>query len=158
MTARHQISFAIEGMHCASCVRRVEQMLTEVPGVGEASSISPPRPCGWHRTGRSSRRPWSGHWPKAGYQARLAQARLALEGMHCASCVRRVEQALAAVPGVVEARVNLAAETASVSFLAGATSPAAALAAVAAGRAFPPMRRTRSPRPRWRRRSRASRC
>jgi Cu+-exporting ATPase len=34
--------------------------------------------------------------------------------MHCASCVARVEQALAAVPGVAEASVNLATERAHV--------------------------------------------
>lgn len=38
-----------------------------------------------------------------------------VEGMTCASCVRRVEKALAQVPGVQEARVNLALEEATVS-------------------------------------------
>ena len=35
--------------------------------------------------------------------------------MSCASCVGRVEKALRAVPGVQEAHVNLAAETATIS-------------------------------------------
>ncbi|MFC3098345.1 heavy metal translocating P-type ATPase [Altererythrobacter palmitatis] len=39
---------------------------------------------------------------------------LAIEGMSCASCVGRVEQALASVPGVTAARVNLASERAAV--------------------------------------------
>ncbi|MGE3821798.1 MAG: heavy metal translocating P-type ATPase, partial [Isosphaeraceae bacterium] len=39
---------------------------------------------------------------------------LAVEGMHCASCVARVEDALRTVPGVRDARVNLATERASV--------------------------------------------
>ena len=39
---------------------------------------------------------------------------LPVEGMTCASCVGRVERALQKVPGVVEASVNLATETASV--------------------------------------------
>lgn len=42
-----------------------------------------------------------------------AQA-LAIEGMSCASCVGRVEKALAAVPGVTQASVNLATEMARV--------------------------------------------
>jgi len=37
-----------------------------------------------------------------------------VKGMHCAACVGRVERALAAVPGVAEATVNLATESASV--------------------------------------------
>ncbi|MEO6986438.1 MAG: heavy metal translocating P-type ATPase [Paralcaligenes sp.] len=40
---------------------------------------------------------------------------LSIDGMTCASCVRRVEQALAAVPGVTQAQVNLATERARVS-------------------------------------------
>ena len=39
---------------------------------------------------------------------------LAIEGMTCASCVRTVENALAKVPGVSDASVNLATETARV--------------------------------------------
>ncbi len=39
---------------------------------------------------------------------------LPVKGMHCASCVNKVEAALAGVPGVVEARVNLATEKAQV--------------------------------------------
>ncbi|MFN0115561.1 MAG: heavy metal translocating P-type ATPase [Paracoccaceae bacterium] len=39
--------------------------------------------------------------------------------MTCASCVRRVEQAIAAVPGVAAARVNLAAGTARVTYRDG---------------------------------------
>ncbi|HJW08763.1 MAG TPA: heavy metal-associated domain-containing protein, partial [Holophagaceae bacterium] len=39
-----------------------------------------------------------------------------VEGMTCASCVRRVEKALAAVPGVSTVQVNLASEEATVSF------------------------------------------
>ena len=39
---------------------------------------------------------------------------LAIEGMTCASCVKRVEKALAAVPGVGAAHVNLATERAQV--------------------------------------------
>ena len=39
---------------------------------------------------------------------------LKISGMHCAACVSRVEQALAAVPGVESASVNLATERARV--------------------------------------------
>ena len=49
-----------------------------------------------------------------------------VEGMTCASCSGRVERALAAVPGVQEATVNLATEQASV--LPDAAGPGGALA------------------------------
>ena len=41
---------------------------------------------------------------------------LALEGLHCASCVGRAERALSAVPGVDSATVNLATERAAIDF------------------------------------------
>jgi Cu+-exporting ATPase len=53
--------------------------------------------------------------------------RLQIDGMTCASCVMRVEKALKAVPGVVQASVNLATEEATVS-----VSPAASAEALAA--------------------------
>jgi Cu+-exporting ATPase len=52
---------------------------------------------------------------------------LDIAGMTCASCVARVEKALAAVPEVTSATVNLATERAAVS---GARDPAALIAAV----------------------------
>lgn len=57
--------------------------------------------------------------------------RLSVEDMTCASCVRRVEKAIATVPGVTAAAVNLATETASVTF-AGRPDAAAVTAAVRA--------------------------
>jgi P-type Cu+ transporter len=55
---------------------------------------------------------------------------LPVAGMTCASCVGRVERALRKVPGVVEASVNLAAQTASVECLPGVASMADVRAAV----------------------------
>ncbi|HUS57027.1 MAG TPA: heavy metal translocating P-type ATPase, partial [Planctomycetota bacterium] len=49
-----------------------------------------------------------------------AKVTLNVEGMHCASCVARVERALARTPGVSKAAVNLAVETATVSYDPGA--------------------------------------
>jgi P-type Cu+ transporter len=48
-----------------------------------------------------------------------SEVTLAIEGMTCASCVRSVETALAKVPGVADASVNLATETAKVRFADG---------------------------------------
>ncbi|QAZ39289.1 copper-transporting ATPase [Methylibium sp. Pch-M] len=54
---------------------------------------------------------------------------LSIQGMSCASCVLRVEKALKKVPGVTEAVVNLATETAQVRAAPG-TLPSALEAAV----------------------------
>ncbi|KWO47184.1 copper-transporting ATPase [Burkholderia ubonensis] len=51
-----------------------------------------------------------------------APIELEIEGMTCASCVARVEKALANVPGVTRASVNLATERATVDAAAGVTT------------------------------------
>ena len=55
-----------------------------------------------------------GRIPKAAPKADVEEWNLAIGGMHCASCVSRVEGALLALPGVDRARVNLATERANV--------------------------------------------
>jgi Cu+-exporting ATPase len=61
----------------------------------------------------------------AGYPARTASVSFEVEKMSCASCVGRVDRALAAVPGVTSVSVNLATETAQIDYLEGATDPEA---------------------------------
>ena len=46
----------------------------------------------------------------------LEEAMLPIEGMTCASCVRRVEKSLAKLPGVESVAVNLATEQAAVRY------------------------------------------
>ncbi len=48
-----------------------------------------------------------------------AKAEIAVQGLHCASCVRRAETALQGVKGVVSASVNLATNRATVVYLPG---------------------------------------
>lgn len=55
---------------------------------------------------------------------------LGISGMTCASCVGRVERALRKVPGVQEASVNLATESARIAFATQVGSDAAAMEAL----------------------------
>ncbi|MGL4290917.1 MAG: copper ion binding protein, partial [Phreatobacter sp.] len=52
--------------------------------------------------------------PSPAARADQATISLPIEGMTCASCVGRVERVLKAVPGVVQAHVNLATERADI--------------------------------------------
>lgn len=58
---------------------------------------------------------------------------LSVQGMTCASCVGRVERALAAVPGVARASVNLATEQAHIQTASGVTDDALVQAVAKAG-------------------------
>ncbi len=53
-----------------------------------------------------------------------ANHQIEIEGMTCASCVARVEKAIAKVPGVAKASVNLATERADVAFSGAPDVPA----------------------------------
>ena len=69
--------------------------------------------------------------------ARSMHFRFPVEGMTCASCVARVEKALGRVPGVMEANVNLATESATVELQAGSGTGAAVRAIENAGYRVP---------------------
>ncbi len=112
----------LDGLSCAACVGRAERALLAVPGVDSASvNLASGRA---RITGAAAPDlvAVAAAVTAAGYPARTATATLAVENMSCASCITRVEKALLAVPGVVEARANLASETATVRWLDGAAT------------------------------------
>ena len=128
-----ELSLPITGMTCASCVRRVEKALARTPGVASASvNLATEKATVTFDPDTASPDQLRAAVEKAGYgvgkmtveappaatapAVPSGQAILPIEGMTCASCVRRVERALAKVPGVETANVNLATEQANVSF------------------------------------------
>lgn len=56
---------------------------------------------------------------RAGYSVGRAKLRAHIVGMHCASCVARIEDVLRAVPGVLDASVNPATGVATVEYVPG---------------------------------------
>lgn len=125
------VSIRIEGMTCASCVGRVEKALRAVDGVASASVNLATERADVTFSNASSAGAVEKALKEAGYGAVTRRMDLAVEGMSCASCVGRIEAALRAVPGVVDASVNLATEKASVHYFVGAASPSDIEAAVA---------------------------
>ncbi|MCG5484704.1 MAG: heavy metal translocating P-type ATPase [Sinorhizobium meliloti] len=122
--------FGIEGMTCASCVRRVEEAITAVPGVASANVNLATERATVRFDGEPDTPAVLRAIEKAGYAPRIAAEELQIEGMTCASCVSRVEKALKAVPGVADAAVNLATEKATVRLLSGTVDTSALEAAV----------------------------
>ncbi|MBR8256428.1 heavy metal translocating P-type ATPase [Burkholderia ambifaria] len=133
------IELEIDGMTCASCVSRVEKALAKVPGVTRASvnlateraTIDAAPDVSASRLAEAVQQAGYGATAVAATPPPAASRDLEFDigGMTCASCAGRVEKALAAVPGVARASVNLATERASVHG-AGALDAAALIAAV----------------------------
>jgi Cu+-exporting ATPase len=126
------LSFEVDGMSCASCSARVERALGALPGVHASVNLATERASVDYDPARTSAQQLLASVVDAGYTPRDARAELDVHGMSCAACVGRVERALRALPGVVDASVNLATERASVHYLPATLQPAALVAAVEA--------------------------
>jgi len=131
-------SFRIEGMTCASCVRRVELAIGKVPGVKSASVNLATETADVTFDGTPAAEAVIAAIAGAGYDVVTEKADVEIEGMTCASCVRRVELAIAAVPGVLKASVNLATERATIE--ASGPVPVAAVEAAIRQAGYEPRR------------------
>lgn len=143
------ITLALDGLSCGHCVKRVKESLekradveqadvttTEAKVTGSASAeqlIETVKEAGY---GAELSHPKSEPLTETSTPSEALTAvtpelpaaedaddsrQLLIGGMSCASCVSRVQNALAAVPGVSQARVNLAERTALVMGSASAT-------------------------------------
>ena len=125
------ITLPIEGMTCASCVGRVERAIRAVPGVADVSVNLATERAEVRFEGESAdARAVTVAISEVGYTPGAQTIEVDIDGMTCASCVGRVEKALAAVRGVLSAEVNLATESARVGVVGGAVSTEDLIAAV----------------------------
>ncbi len=113
-THAHAQTLSVAGMSCASCVGRLEKALAAVPGVRLASVNLASETARVESDAALSPETLRLAVEKAGYHVTHEEISLDIEGMTCASCVGRVEKALRKVPGVLDASVNLATESARV--------------------------------------------
>lgn len=131
-SATQTAALAVSGMTCASCVMRVEKKLKKLPGVRDAAvNLATEQAMVTYDPTSVAPAALVAAVEAAGYGAVLREsgqeadepvtATLAVSGMTCAACVRRVEQALGKVPGVETAAVNLATEQAIVTLSGQAT-------------------------------------
>ncbi|MGC9318447.1 MAG: heavy metal translocating P-type ATPase [Armatimonadota bacterium] len=127
---------ALTGIRCAGCAGTVQGALSALSGVGEVSvNAADDTASVRYDPELVAPRELVAAVQSAGYGAELAReglrkVRLAVSGIHCASCVRRVEQAMEAVPGVLSAAVNLSDQSAVVEYDAHETQLQEIVAAV----------------------------
>lgn len=111
-----QFDLPIDGMTCASCAVRVEKSLAKVPGV-RSVSVNLATEQARIEAPADSLPALVEAVQQAGYSVPAHSLELDISGMTCASCAGRVEKALARVPGVKSASVNLATERAHIELL-----------------------------------------
>ncbi|MCA4965724.1 heavy metal translocating P-type ATPase [Pseudomonas sp. Y24-6] len=106
----------IAGMTCASCAGRVERALSKVRGASAVSVNLATEQARVQAPGDSLPALMDAVH-QAGYSVPQQTLELSIDGMTCASCVGRVERALAKVAGVKSVSVNLANERAHLELL-----------------------------------------
>lgn len=119
---KNRVTLSVEGMSCASCVGRVDRALSGVEGIGDVSVNLAAETASLSVDAPARLEAAASVLDDLGYPARKARVTLNIASMSCASCVGRVDKAIAQVPGVLSVSVNLAAETATVEYLEGVTT------------------------------------
>ncbi|WP_281169591.1 heavy metal translocating P-type ATPase [Paenibacillus harenae] len=118
-----QVTFQITGMTCAACANRIEKGLNKLEGVSsanvnfaleKASVTFDSNVVGIGQLEKSI--------TKLGYGTAKEAVDFQIEGMTCAACANRIEKGLNKLPGVTNAAVNFAMETARVEYSPGEIS------------------------------------
>jgi len=120
-------------MHCASCASRIEDALAPLEQVRVASLNPATREARLELDSADATQTAFRTLSEAGFEPATESVTLEIQGMHCASCVDRVERELAGAEGVIEAGVNLAAGQARVRMIEGSSARSAVEAVRKAG-------------------------
>jgi Cu+-exporting ATPase len=110
-------------MTCGACAARLEGALLQAPGILSASvNFALERADVDFDPAQTSAAGVADAVSRAGFGVPQQSFSFPIAGMTCSACSARIEKALRAVPGVVEANVNLALERADVQGITGLVS------------------------------------
>ncbi len=113
----------ITGMSCASCVAKIEKGLSKMSGIVDAKvNFATEKATISYFPSQVTMGDFVATIKDLGYEAGVEKVTLPVHGMSCASCVKKVEDALNGLMGVVRATVNFATERATVQYIPGAVS------------------------------------
>lgn len=116
--ASKQQTVKIEGMTCAACATRIEKGLIRMDGVVKANvNLAAEQATVEYDEGQLSLQQVAEKIEKLGYKVPAETLDVDIEGMTCAACATRIEKGLKRLPGVDSANVNLAAESARITFI-----------------------------------------
>ncbi len=120
----HEYALPVTGLSCAGCAGRAERALKSAPGVLSAAVNFATATATVEVGAQASVATLAAAAADAGYPLAEAELIFHIEGMHCGSCVGRIEAALMALDGVRSAHVGLTEGTARVRYIVGSLSVA----------------------------------
>lgn len=116
--AEKQATLPIEGMTCAACATRIEKGLNRMDGIAEASvNLASERAAVQYDGDAVTLQQVVDKIEHLGYKVPVETLDLQIEGMTCAACSTRIEKGLSRMQGIQTAAVNLATETAKVTYI-----------------------------------------
>ncbi|MDI6809025.1 MAG: heavy metal translocating P-type ATPase [Candidatus Eisenbacteria bacterium] len=119
-----KVDLPVRGMHCAACIARVEGAIRKLAGVFEVSAnLLRENVTVSFEESKASIAEIGKAVERAGYELGSEKIAIPVKGMHCASCVERLEKSLRKKDGVLEATANLAIEETIIEFVPGVVSP-----------------------------------
>ncbi len=118
-----RMDIPIVGMSCASCASTIQRGLAGLEGVEKANvNFATSKATVLYEPRLVKPEDFVSTVRKSGYEVGTASLELPIEGLVCASCVRKVEKALHQTKGVLKAVVNLATGRVKVEYLPSETS------------------------------------
>ncbi len=112
-----RIDLPVTGMSCAACSARVQKSLSGLKGVESAAvNLAAERATVLYDPSEASADDFIDNIKDLGYGVSVSNVTVPIKGMTCASCVKRVQDALASLDGVLSASVNLATEKATLEY------------------------------------------
>ncbi|WP_242615190.1 heavy metal translocating P-type ATPase [Paenibacillus solani] len=110
-------------MTCAACANKIEKGLSKMDGVTSANvNFALEKASVTYDPAKVEIKQLEEKIKKLGYGSLSEVAQFNLEGMTCAACANKIEKGLSKLPGVTNASVNFAMETARVEFSPGEVS------------------------------------
>lgn len=110
-------SLQLTGMTCAACANRIEKGLSKMEGVQEANvNFALEKAAVTFDPNVVTVQQMEEKIEKLGYGTAKETVDLQLIGMYCAACATKIEKVVNKMPGVSQANVNFALETARVEF------------------------------------------
>jgi len=115
-----KLSLPINGLHCTSCVNTIEKEIKKLPGIKvahvnyatETAHIE-------FKSGETTTEEIISAIKNAGYQTGQSTLKIGIRGMHCGSCVSKIEKELKLKNGVITASVDMGTESAIINYIPG---------------------------------------
>ncbi len=112
------VDFDVDKITCQGCVNFIEKNISQIEGVTNVrANLAESSVNVRYQPGRIDLNSIRKRLDDINYNVKTSHARIQIEGMHCASCVSKIENEISRLEGVVDIHVNLADQTAHVEYI-----------------------------------------